>query len=236
MCGRFNAPHLTHAEMVTIIREFLDAAKKSHIDTEAPGAFDSYNVKPTQQVQIQYLEGDTLVSSTARWWFVPHWHKGEVKDWKATTFNARIEEAREKPTFRTAWKKGRCIIPAAGYYEWTGKKGKKQPWFITLDTNQPIQFFAGLWSVLPDGTKTCTILTRASAPQLGEVHHRMPVILEPHHIEPWLSGNVSDEEVLDTFGAGWEGRFKVHKVKPFAISDDGPGLLISSDETPGADD
>ena len=137
--------------MLKIMRDFLDAPKVE--EGEAPQAVTGWNIKPTQQVRVGYLHEDGAVATTARWWFVPHWHKGEAGDWKATTFNAKVETAREKPTFRIAWTSGRCIIPAIGYYEWTGSKGKKQPWFIRPETNTDLFFFAGLMSRLPKPRK-----------------------------------------------------------------------------------
>ncbi|WP_083570360.1 SOS response-associated peptidase family protein [Phaeobacter porticola] len=86
----------------------------------------SWNVKPTQVVDIAYLNGDQLFSTTARWWFVPSWHRGGVKGWKRTALNAKIETAASLPNFRNAWKSQQRIIPAAGYYEWTGPKGSKK--------------------------------------------------------------------------------------------------------------
>ena len=87
----------------------------------------SHNIKPTQSVSMTYLHNNILRADAARWWFVPHWHRGPATDWKATTFNTKIETAHEKPSFRTAWERGRCLIPASGYYEWTGAKGQKTP-------------------------------------------------------------------------------------------------------------
>ncbi|WP_438269033.1 SOS response-associated peptidase [Phaeobacter inhibens] len=184
----------------------------------------SWNVKPTQLVDIAYLNADKLFSTTARWWFVPSWHRGDVKDWKRTTFNAKIETAASLPSFRNAWKSQRCIIPAAGYYEWTGPKGNKQPWWITTDSNAPALFFAGLYSRLNDDLHTCTILTRSALPQISEIHSRSPVILADDQIHPWLSGNlVSDEE--QHLGTIWNGRMRAHKVAPFGRDDDGPDLI-----------
>ena len=161
MCGRFilgESSWAEYHESLSILRP--EPAKVS------------YNIRPTQSAPIAYYGENGLLASNARSWFVPHWHKGEVKDWKATTFNAKIETAHEKPAFRTAWKTGRCLIPASGYYEWTGEKGKKQPWFIGIETNAPVFYFAGLRSKLADDSETCTILTRASAPQIDHLHAR----------------------------------------------------------------
>jgi len=187
-----------------------------------PEVAPSYNIKPTQSVQMAYSGPNGLQADVARWWFVPHWHKGDVKDWKATTFNARMETAHEKPVFRTAWKSQRCVIPASGYYEWTGEKGKKQPWVISVEQNAPVFFFAGLYSTLQDGTKTCTIVTREAEASIKELHHRMPVILTADQLEPWMNC-----EANDSVGLGWA--FNFHKVARFGIKDDGPQLIDRDD-------
>src|SRR5690606_6277869 len=123
----------------------------------------------------------------ARWWLIPSWHKGDLKDWKATTFNARVEDAAKKPTFRGPWQYGRCLIPAGGYYEWTGEKGSKQPHFIRNAGNEETLWFAGLSSVWQD-MLTCTIVTRAANETVDAVHHRMPVILNTEERDAWLAG------------------------------------------------
>lgn len=207
--------------MLKIMRDFLDAPK---VETEdAPEAVTGWNIKPTQQVMIGALNDDIPLATTARWWFVPHWHKGEVGDWKATTFNAKVETAREKPTFRIAWNSGRCIIPATGYYEWTGTKGQKQPWFIRPETNAEVFFFAGLMSRLSTGLRTGTILTRAADPEMTRLHPRMPIILREAQCRDWLTSSVTDDEVIEDYGTGWT--YDTHTVRPFGRDDDGPELI-----------
>lgn len=174
-----------------------------------------YNVKPTQEVVI--LAKTPLEPMLARWWLVPSWHRGGLKDWKATTFNARIEEAKDKPAFRAVWRHGRCLIPAAGYYEWTGERGAKQPHFIHPAGNDETLFFAGLASRW-DGLLTCTILTRAANDTTADLHPRMPAILDPEERDAWLSG--SDDLLI---GAG--ARLRHHPVAPFGLHDDGPVLI-----------
>lgn len=222
MCGRFIAGDYTWAELFALM-SLLDLGEP----VEQPDAREvraSYNIKPTQNVAVVCLDGAGPALTSARWWFVPHWHKGKVKDWKATTFNAKVETAFEKPTFRTAWRDGRCLIPANGYYEWTGERGRKQPHWIGLDTNAAAFFFAGLMSQLPDGTRTCTILTRPAAPQIAHLHPRMPVILSAQEQASWLRGLADDETVIADFGTGWEGRYRTHSVRRFGIEEDGPEL------------
>ncbi len=103
MCGRFVDPNLRSEGLDTSWLKITPFPRR-------------FNVKPTQDVLI--LAKPTLEPLVARWWLVPSWFKGEeAKGWKAATFNARIEEAKEKPAFRAVWRFGRCLIPAAGYCE-----------------------------------------------------------------------------------------------------------------------
>lgn len=174
-----------------------------------------FNIKPTEDALI--LAKQPLVPMLARWWLIPSWHKGEIKDWKATTFNARIEDAWEKPTFRSVWRYGRCLIPAGGYYEWTGPAGQKQPHFIRNAGNEDTLWFAGLASRWQD-LLTCTIMTRAANETVSEVHARMPVILNAEERDAWLGGS-DDRDV----GAGAQlTHYPVHR---FGIRDDGPELI-----------
>lgn len=204
--------------------DFLDVGLQFDMDAADPA--EGYNVKPTQPVRILICEEDSFQMTTARWWFVPHWHKGGMKDWKATTFNAQIETASEKPTFRDAWKNGRCAIPAMGYYEWTGPKGSKQPHYISLETNFPIFFFAGLTSVTREGMRTCTILTRPASEQLSHLHKRMPVILAMDEVGPWLRGDIGTMEARDVLGTRWDGQYTTHRVKPFGHADDEASMIV----------
>ncbi|QYK42823.1 MAG: SOS response-associated peptidase [Paracoccaceae bacterium] len=204
MCGRYIDPNLRGTE-----------AELSEIKID-PFPARRFNIKPTEQVLI--LARTPLTGMTARWWLVPSWFDGAAaKDWKATTFNARIEEAREKPTFRAVWRKGRCLIPAGGYYEWTGERGARQPHVILSAGNAQTLFFAGLASRWRD-LLTCTILTRAANDSIAGLHHRMPVILDAEERDAWLGGT----DDLD-IGAG--ARLRHHPVRPFGIADDGPDLI-----------
>lgn len=96
----------------------------------------------------------------------------------------RQETAASKPSFRDAFKKRRCLIPADGFYEWYAAKSQKQPVFITLPGGKPFAF-AGLWETWQDKTdsgtayRSCTIITRGAAGELKKIHHRMPVVLKP---------------------------------------------------------
>jgi putative SOS response-associated peptidase YedK len=79
-----------------------------------------------------------------RWWLVPFWHKGALKDFQLTTFNARSETVASAATFREAFKRRRCLVPASCWYEWTGPKGSKAKWRFT-PRGEPWLCFAGIW-------------------------------------------------------------------------------------------
>lgn len=214
---------MTQRQMLAILERFLYGAPKT--DPDAQDVRPSWNVKPTQPVQIVGQRDSDFLLTSARWWFVPHWHKGDVKDFKATTFNAKIETADKKPVFRTAWASSRCVIPALGYYEWSGPKNDRRPNYITVETNAPLVFFAGLHSRLPDGTRTCTILTREPCPQIAHIHNRMPVLLTTDEIAPWVNGEISTTFAQNALGVSWEGRFKFHEVAKMSRDSDGPELI-----------
>ena len=149
----------------------------------------NWNVAPTQPVGIVYERDGTRRARVARWGLVPHWWKKPLKEFKATTFNARSEEVSKKPMFRDAWARRRCVIPAIGWYEWSGRKGDKTPWFITIRRNTPGFFFAGLWAdATVDGERltSCTILTTAAGDATKHLHPRTPVVLEEEAVAHWL--------------------------------------------------
>lgn len=118
----------------------------------------------------------------------------------AKMINARVETVAAKPSFREAFKKRRCLIPADGFYEWKGPKGDKQPVYITLPGGAPFAF-AGLWESWTDRGRletpylSCTIITRPAQGPLQAIHHRMPAVLHPDDYAAWL-----DTANVDTAG------------------------------------
>ena len=183
MCGRY----ANHVRDVGQWAELLD-------DWPDDAVF-GYNVAPTQMIPAFTAEK----AQAMRWGMIPPWSK-EANS-KYATFNARVESVSEKPAFRNAWNKSQtCLIPALGYYEWKGEKGKKIPIFIHTDNNEPL-VMAGLWEQWGGGETTltsCTIITQPSAGKLQQVHSRMPLILELSQAEQWLNeGTVTLEEVMN---------------------------------------
>lgn len=164
---------------------------------------ERYNIAPTTEVPVvRELPGGSREMSYMRWGLVPHWVK-DPGEFKANLFNARSESAAEKPSFRDAMKKGRCIMPASGFYEWKTEGGGKQPYYIHRKDGQPLAF-AGLYSAWTKGDRplmSCTMLTTDSTGPMRELHHRVPVILEPHEWQRWLDPDELDptavEDLLD---------------------------------------
>ena len=218
---------MTQQEMLERMEFFLYGKHAWKFESDAQLAQSGYRIVPTQQVNILFAAGKELVASTARWWLVPRWFKGALRDWKATTFNAKLETAAEKPSFRDAWKNGRCVVPALGYYEWSGPKTNRQPHFIYLQQNQPLLLLAGLQTQRPDGLRTCTILTRGAFPEIADIHDRMPVMLTAQEAEGWLTYSDDDETVKQNLGLAVEGRVKSHRVGKFKRGEDGPELIES---------
>jgi putative SOS response-associated peptidase YedK len=186
MCGRYVNPATAEAERyfaVHLIHWKFDR---------------SYNVAPTQQVPVVRLADGQREGVMMRWGLVPFFAKGEPP--KYSTINATIEKLTDGPTWRGPWKRGqRCILPAAGFYEWhVNDDGSKTPFYVTM-ADQPVFGFAGLWdrSVTAEGAalESCTIITMPPNALMAEIHNakqRMPAILQSQDIEAWLSGSLDD--------------------------------------------
>ena len=168
------------------------------------GYSQHFNIAPTTQIPILYPGDDDLELKMARWGLVPFWWKKPKMP--PFTFNARIEEAANKPMWRNAVKTSRCLIPAIGWYEWkevevtdpaTGEiKKAKQPYFIHLPGRQ-IFPFAGLMAWRNDAESdelvySAAIITRAAEGAAADVHTRMPVILPKDYESSWLDSEQQD--------------------------------------------
>lgn len=149
-----------------------------------------YNAAPTQWLPVirQRPSGERVVH-LLRWGLVPSWAKDEAIGHRL--FNARAETVAEKPSFRSAYRKRRCIVPANGFYEWKAVAGGKQPYYIHAAGDQLLAL-AGLWEYWrrpEDGTRidTFTILTTDANTVMQAVHERMPVILGSDTCRAWLN-------------------------------------------------
>jgi putative SOS response-associated peptidase YedK len=233
MCGRFVSP-----EERALERAF-DLGRRDN-----PNPFARrYNVFPTDTIPFLRLPANSsrLELAAARWGMVPHWWK-EAKP-PRTSFNARLEEAADKPMWRDAFARSRCLVPAEGWYEWqavervdpsTGEIRKaKQPYFIRR-ADAALVCFAGLAAYRKDpktgqALRSCAILTAAAEGALARIHDRAPVVLPESAYAPWLDRRMTDPAqaralaeaaVPPSAFAQWKVRLLVNDAKS-----DGPELI-----------
>jgi putative SOS response-associated peptidase YedK len=198
-----------------------------------------YNIAPTQPVAtiIQSSEHGRVLDSF-RWGLIPSWAKDPSIGNKM--INARAETLAEKPSFKTALLRRRCLIPADGFYEWKkegeGKGAKKQPMRIHLKSGEPFAL-AGLWDewISPDGSplRTCTIITTSPNPLMSPIHNRMPAILRRDDEADWLDMAANDRDdipfLLKMLGSYPEEEMAAHPVSTSVNSPafDGEGCIAS---------
>lgn len=184
MCGRFTL----HSEPDLVTESF-------EVDLSEIGAYEPrFNIAPQQEI-LTLVERDAQRRvATMRWGLVPHWAKPLAK--LPNMINARIETLAEKPAYREPFRRRRCAIVADGFYEWQGSdKGKpKQPYWIHRRDRTPF-LMAGVWDRWTGGDEeqppliSCSIVTEAANAAVAGIHPRMPVILDPRAITPWLSAD-----------------------------------------------
>ena len=207
MCGRF----VQFSSLRTLETYFP-------IDKVAGDVVASYNIAPTHEVLAIIQQNDRGLENL-HWGLVPSW----AKDLKvaARLINARAETAAQKPSFRAAFKRRRCLILADGFYEWHGDKGNKQPYFITTPSKGPFAF-AGLWETWKNKTgcddepvyKSCTILTTAASESIKKIHHRMPVILQSKAYSDWLNPEIQETNRLEDVLR----HYQVRKMNVYPVS------------------
>jgi putative SOS response-associated peptidase YedK len=179
MCGRF----------------FLDAKAGDiveHYNAPPPDLFTaSYNIAPTTPVLV--YGGDSF--DLYRWGLIPSWAKDPSMGNRM--FNARAETVAEKPSFRSAYKRRRCLLPASGFYEWRLENGRKQPYCCHID--HQLFSMAGIWEHWQDAEgneiQSCALITTEARGAMSELHQRMPVYIAPSEYEAWLdcSNDRTDE-------------------------------------------
>ncbi|HEX4944070.1 MAG TPA: SOS response-associated peptidase [Usitatibacteraceae bacterium] len=160
-----------------------------------------FNIAPTQEAPVvRTSEAGAREVAMLRWGLVPPWAKDLGTGSKMIM--ARSETVAEKPSFRDAFRQRRCLVPASGFYEWTGAAGRKIPHAITF-ADQPVFAFAGLWErwhdkANPDAppVETYTLITTTSNRALAAIHDRMPVVLSRADHETWLSAPAEEAALL----------------------------------------
>ncbi|MFB8191335.1 SOS response-associated peptidase [Microbacterium sp. NPDC055988] len=237
MCGRFAMDDRVNSE----ITEFVTRTGRRP-DEWAPDWESAFNIAPTEDIPILLDSAKTgeLRFERARWSLVPAW--SPTLKLKFPTFNARAEGMAEKSTWRKPLQTHRAIVLARGFYEWTGERGHKTPWFMS-DPDGALLGFAGLYSWWPDPTKdadnpdrwtlTATIITSDSVKTLAGIHDRNPVILPEdlwlHWIDPTISG---DQDLVDEAvraGVTKAEQLRIDQVQPFTSKDDGLHLIEAID-------
>jgi putative SOS response-associated peptidase YedK len=201
MCGRY------------LITSAPEAFRRLFGYPEQPNFPARYNVAPTQPVPIVRLIDGKRQFTLVRWGLIPPW----VKDPRKFTLliNARGESVNEKPAFRNAMRRRRCLIPADGYYEWQDSSGRKRPLFIHRRDGKPVGFAAVAETWMgPNGEEmeTAAIVTKPADRDLTHLHDRMPVIVSPDAFDFWLDGS------------------KVDATTAAALFDPGPGGLLEAYE------
>ena len=189
MCGRFT---LTFREKQRLALEL--GVNIEEIEDNFPDGFrPRFNIAPTDQHWIMRLRYEDRHVSAAKWGLVNTWAKDAKR--AAAQINARAETLQKLPAFRNAFARGRCVVPADGYYEWTGPKDDRKPVWYHREDNGLI-LFAGLyesWRPTPDTwQRTFTIITTDANDLTSKVHDRMPVILQDDAVEEWLYRDEKD--------------------------------------------
>ena len=226
MCGRF----VQYSPVETVQQIF-------NIRSTASDIIPNYNVAPTQQILAIVKHDNENKLEKLHWGLVPFWAKDISIG--SRMINARAETVAEKPSFRNAFRKRRCLIPADGFYEWKGEKGNKQPYYVFIPSGEPFAF-AGLWETWTDKEgdeesvyKSCTIITTAASGTIHEIHHRMPAILDPEFHGKWLNTDIQDTiELQVIINDGLIHNMKYHPVSKLvnSVKNNVPNCIKPVDE------
>ena len=185
MCGRYS-----------LIADLGELAKRYEFDGDGLALKPAYNVAPTQDV-LTVVGGETRRGGFMRWGLIPWWAKNASIG--SRMINARAETVSEKPAFRDALRRRRCLVLADGFYEWQRTGSVRKPMRVVMRSGEPFAF-AGLWSVWrdPDGNRipSCAIITTTANDLLRPVHDRMPVVLPRELEELWLDRSIDDPGAL----------------------------------------
>lgn len=184
MCGRFT------------LRSSPKAVAQAFGLSDIPDFEPRYNIAPTQPVASIRLQHGHRQLSFLHWGLVPYWAKDPSIGNRL--INARADTVANKPSFRSAFKKSRCLVVADGFYEWKETGTKKQPYYIRLKHDKPFAF-AGLaehWHRDDETIDSCTIITTEPNELTADIHDRMPAILSPHDYDLWMDPDFQGKEEL----------------------------------------
>jgi putative SOS response-associated peptidase YedK len=217
MCGRFT------------LTADLSALQESFPFVAMPeGLQPHYNIAPTQPVAVVPNDGRNRLDFFV-WGLIPSWAKDPSIG--SRLINARAETLLEKPSFRTAFRRRRCLVLADGFYEWKQAERGKTPMYIRLASGKPFAF-AGLWESwnAPDGSNvlSCTIITTQPNEFMAEIHNRMPVILPEQSYSFWLESGEQDAQRLSELLAPYPAQeMQAYPVSPLVNNPkyDAPELI-----------
>jgi putative SOS response-associated peptidase YedK len=223
MCGRYAL-----SAMISDIAEEFST-------NSAPGIIlpADWNIKPTNDVYIIKNQAIEIAS----WGMIAHWSKSddEAAKSQSSAINARSESVHEKPTFKSAFRSNRCLLPATGYYEWASELGKyktKQPIYVSRD-DEKLLAFSGIFQswTSPSGKviQSVAIITRQAVGQLAQVHSRMPVFLPRERWQDWMNPKINDVDkiraLMDVPTPDANLRFHPVSSAVNSITGSGPGLI-----------
>jgi len=229
VCGRF-AFYSPHEAVVRLFGV-----------TEFPQVEARYNIAPTQFVASVRAGRDGVRRLAMLYWgLVPSWSNDKAIG--ARMINARGETLREKPSFRSAYRRRRCLVLADGYYEWQRSGPVKQPYFISFEDGRPFGM-AGLWEAWRDPAsgeplESCCIVTTSPASEVAQVHDRMPVIVPPGSHAEWLDPANEAVERLDRLIEPWRGGGLQAQPVSRRVNDarnQGPDLVAPLGSTPAGE-
>lgn len=208
MCGRY-----TMASPEEWIREEFD------LQALPEGFRPRYNIAPTQDV-LAVVEGpEGPRAGWLRWGLIPSWAKDESIGNKL--INARSETLAEKPSFRAAFARRRCLLVADGFYEWMKADDTKVPMYVRRRSGRPFAF-AGLWerwrSADGGSVVSCTIVTTQACDEIAHIHPRMPVILAPETRATWLDPHATPERLSALLGPYDAGDLEAYAVSTLVNS------------------
>lgn len=221
MCGRF--------ALKTPTSELASHFKLDEAVVVAP----RYNIAPGTDIPtIRHSPEGKRVMHLLRWGLVPHWAKDPSIGNKLS--NARGETVAEKPSFRDAFKRRRCLVPADGFYEWKAEGKLKQPYYFSMKDSAPFAL-GGVWESwrAPNGDilRTCCLITTGPNEIMLPVHDRMPVIVSPDDFEQWLTGEQDEAKALVK-------PYPIEDMQTWAVSkrvsksgEDGADLIFPSDNS-----
>jgi putative SOS response-associated peptidase YedK len=202
---------------------------------ELPNFPPRYNVAPTQPIAIVRVVEGKRQFALVRWGFIPAW----VKDPKTVSLliNARGETVLDKPAYRNAMKRRRCLVPADGFYEWKRDGDRSRPYWVHPRAGGPIAF-AGLWETWagPNGeeVETAAIVTTRANRTLAPIHDRMPVVVPPEAFDLWLNPDVDAQTAATLIAPAPDDALEAYPVSSAVnrVANDDAGLLKPAGEEP----